>query len=353
MISFYPGPSKVHEEVPLYVSKAYKKGVVSINHRSEEFTVIFGNTIRLLKKRLLIPEDYLISFTSSATECWEIIAQSLIRRKSYHIYNGAFGEKWFRHTTRLKPEADYHNFDMQQPLSIEQLKISDDHEIICLTQNETSNATQLSNAMIKKLRERYPNHLIAVDATSSLAGINLQIEHADIWYASVQKCFGIPAGFGVLILSPRAVNKALDINEKDHYNSLPSIIEKARINQTTHTPNVLGIYLLMSVLRKRNKINDIDKKIRKRCNTWISFLEKFGDFELLIKDPAIRSTTVIAIESSESTIDKIRKSSREAGFVLGNGYGALKPTTLRIANFPALRDIEISKLKDFFQSNFN
>ena len=98
MISFYPGPSRVHTEVPAYVRDAYDEGILSINHRSDEFVQMCERTIGLLKERLNVPKDYTIFFTGSATECWEIIAQSLITDKSYHIYNGAFGQKWFDYT---------------------------------------------------------------------------------------------------------------------------------------------------------------------------------------------------------------------------------------------------------------
>ena len=78
MISFYPGPSRVHDEIPDYVQDAYDEGVLSINHRSEAFMKISEKTIRLLKSRLDIPGDYSVFYTTSATECWELIAQSVM-----------------------------------------------------------------------------------------------------------------------------------------------------------------------------------------------------------------------------------------------------------------------------------
>jgi phosphoserine aminotransferase len=91
MISFYPGPSRVYDEIPKYVKEAHRKGVLSINHRSEEFMNLYEETVILLKSKLTIPDSYKIFFTSSATECWEIIAQSFIITDSLHIFNGAFG----------------------------------------------------------------------------------------------------------------------------------------------------------------------------------------------------------------------------------------------------------------------
>ncbi|MEL7002780.1 MAG: aminotransferase class V-fold PLP-dependent enzyme, partial [Bacteroidota bacterium] len=61
-----------------YVKEAYNEGILSANHRSQSFMDLYKKTQDLLRAKLNVPEDYFIFFTSSATECWEIIAQSLI-----------------------------------------------------------------------------------------------------------------------------------------------------------------------------------------------------------------------------------------------------------------------------------
>ena len=100
----------------------------------------------------------------------------------------------------------------------------DDTDLVCITQNETSTATQLREGFILNLYNRLGGALLAVDATSSLAGLNLKYIKADIWYGSVQKCFGLPAGLGVMILSPRAVAQAKAVNDRAHYNGLPAML---------------------------------------------------------------------------------------------------------------------------------
>src|SRR5688500_9988601 len=101
MISFYPGPSRVHDHIPDYVREAFDRGILSINHRSDEFMEISERTISLLKSKLAIPKDYTIFYTTSATECWEIIAQSIIKEFSFHFHSGAFGKKWYEYTSRI------------------------------------------------------------------------------------------------------------------------------------------------------------------------------------------------------------------------------------------------------------
>ena len=181
MISFYPGPSRVHEEIPQYVKDAYEEGVLSINHRSEAFVQISARTIELLKSKLEVPNDYTVFYTSSATECWEIIAQSVISKSSFHLYNGAFGEKWYTYTKRLRPEAKGFPFEREALIDVKKTRFGKTG-VICVTQNETSNGTQVSNDTLRALKARYPGHLIAVDATSGMAGVFLDFKAADIWF---------------------------------------------------------------------------------------------------------------------------------------------------------------------------
>jgi len=348
MISFYPGPSRVYDEIPTYVKDAHKKGILSMNHRSEEFVEISKKTVTLLKEKLNIPESYNVFFTTSATECWEIIAQSLISENSLHIFNGAFGEKWFDYTHRLVPGAQAFPFDPESKLDIRKLPLKN-QEVICITQNETSNGTEVNNKLIAAIKRKNSRALVVVDATSSMAGIELNFKSADVWFASVQKCFGLPAGLAVMVCSPQAIQYMKSINEKKHYNSLAFIHEMMNKWQTTFTPNVLGIYLLMRVLKRRKSMEHIHKKTIARAIDWQKFFRGTKNLKLHIKNQGVRSLTVLTLTGNPEGITEIKTIAKEAGFLLGEGYGALKSNTFRIANFPAIRNSEIKKLMQFLE----
>ncbi len=350
MVSFYPGPSRVYDDIPKYVKDAHAKGVLSMNHRSEEFTVLMKKTVTLLKQKLNIPKDYTIFFTSSATECWEIVAQSWVTNKSFHLYNGAFGQKWYEYTYKLKTGATALPFGRETVLNPGQSVFEGSENVICITQNETSNGTQVSNKIIRTIREGSPDHIIAIDVTSSLAGIKLDFAAADIWLASVQKCFGLPAGLGIMICSPQAIKKARAINNTRFYNNAILMADMMEKWQTSYTPNVLGIYLLMRVMEKTKAISTVHKLIEKRYNNWMGFVQQHSVLHHLIKNKAVHSLTVLPLEADSKSIEKIKKSAKAKGFLLGDGYGDLKNTTLRIANFPALKDAEIRSLIKFLSA---
>lgn len=347
MISFYPGPSRIHDEIPDYVKDACKAGILSINHRSEEFMKISARTIELLKTKLEIPQDYTILYTTSATESWEIIAQSVIGKSSFHFYNGAFGKKWFEYTHKLCSGATSLAFGHDELISPKKLRLPKEESVICLTQNETSNGTQVSNDIIGMIRERYPQYLIAVDATSSMAGILLNFANADIWFASVQKCFGLPAGLGLMVCSPAAIKRVRKLGEQKHYNSLTFMADMMEKWQTPFTPNVLNIYLLNRVMEASKPIAEVHKKIEDRSRLWADFFHDRSTLQYFIRNEEARSLTVIPVTAKDALVAAIKSRAKKNGLLLGEGYGELKASTFRIANFPAIRKKEIRILMEF------
>ncbi|MFC6997662.1 aminotransferase class V-fold PLP-dependent enzyme [Rufibacter roseus] len=352
MLNFYPGPSKVYPEVRDYLVMAYDEGILSIPHRSDRFVQMMRDLVGLLRKKLNIPQDYYIFFTSSATECWEIIAQSLTPNKSMHVYNGAFGEKWLEYAKKLRPDSYGQSFELNDAIDAPLLPVEDHTDVICVTQNETSNGTQVNMQTLLKLQNQHKDPLLAIDATSSMAGLNLKFIRADIWFASVQKCFGLPAGMAVMVCSPRTMQRAKALNDKKHYNSLVYFYEKMLNYQTGHTPNVLNLYLMRQVLDRKPLIKQVDQMLVERAQDLYAFFEEFTDVQLLVENPEVRSHTVIALKGPAKLIQEIKRNAATQGIALGNGYGNWAKDTFRIANFPAIVDAEYDELKNFFRKNY-
>lgn len=352
MMTFYPGPSKIYPQVRQYLLDAHDSGILSVNHRSEAFMEMCHKTLQLLHEKLNIPADYTVVFVSSATECWEIIAQSFTRNAGFHLYNGSFGEKWFDYARRIQPNAAAASQTINESLVTLSRQLPPPNEmllatadVICLTQNETSNGTQLPGTHIRQFREFFSDALIAVDATSSLGGADLPIENADIWFGSVQKCLGLPAGLALLIASPKAVETAEKIADRRFYNSFLFMRDNIQTFQTHYTPNVLNIYLLMRVLESVENVHIIAEQLKREAADWYSFLEAHPVLKPLINNAPVRSDTVIAVAADEKIVSSVKQKAQAANIELGNGYGRWKANTFRIANFPAIDMREISALK--------
>ena len=331
MLSFYPGPSKVHPEALGYIQEAFEQGIVSMNHRSPQFEALLEATFQELHAKWNIPADYTIYFVSSATEAWEIVTQSLVRKKSTHLYNGAFGKKWAHYA---KAVAESFEFTLNQSLAeLGQQLGPIEGDTLCLVQSETSNG---SGQQIRRADFQLDEDaIIAVDATSSMGGIELPWLEADVWLASVQKCIGIPAGMGLMICSPKALARAKEVGRATHYNDVLFLEENRRLFQTQMTPNVLGIYLVYRLTQQLPSLSETNRATLAKMKIWTDFWDKKSDFSYLIEREDLRLPTVLALKGPAEKIQALHARCQANGIELGKGYGEWKKTTFRIANFPA------------------
>ena len=349
-VFFTVGPSKVDSKLPIYCREACESGILSQNHRSEAFMELWKTTQALVHQKLEIPSAYTVLVCSSATECWEIVWQSLSQKGTFHIYNGAMGEKWRKSSTSANKCAGYIQYPPQESLA-ETLEADIKGDVLCLTQTETSNGTQISNTLLRSfsIRAKERNMLLAVDATSSLGAQVLPLREVDICFASVQKGLGLPAGLALLVASPFALQRAKEIAEQHYYNSFLNIYKHITKHQSPYTPNVLGIYLLMRILKTRPSLDLISDQVKRRATTWYTFLKEHT-YTPYISSPSLRSHTILVIKDQATRIQNLRTDAKQAGYILSPGYGDLYTSTLRIANFPNLSVEDILKLQKFLRT---
>lgn len=352
MVSFYPGPSKVHPKSLEFIQEAYRSGIVSINHRSKTFENLYQDTEDILKAKWNIPKDYCLYFVSSATEAWEIVSHSIVINQSAHFYNGAFGQKWAQYNTCWHPESLNFSFEVQQHLSdyIQHAELNySTADTICLVQSETSNGT---GQLIKRSDfSQNPQAIIAVDATSSMGGIELPWMEADVWLASVQKCMGLPAGMGLLICSPNALERARSKGKKSKYNDLLFMEENRLKHQTHFTPNVLSIYLLNQMTHHLPNILTIHANTLAKSQLFEEFLNNFEQksCDFLIEDPSLRLPTVFTLAAKKTWMNGFFQAAEKQEIMLGKGYGLWNETTFRIANFPSHTTEDFNQLIEFIK----
>ncbi|WP_304234191.1 aminotransferase class V-fold PLP-dependent enzyme [Jiulongibacter sediminis] len=350
MITFYPGPSKIYPQVKKYLNEAFDSRILQMNHRSPSFMDLLKETIEIFKEKQGMPDEYEVFFTSSATEAWEILAQSVIRGRVQFLYNGAFGKKWFKYTvTNPAVEAStvIRGSRYKRDETIETVEFDPDANFYCAVQNETSNGTVIQNQFLKILPSK---SLKCFDITSSLGAQKIDFTEGDFWLASVQKGLGLPSGMGILICSPKGLKEAEKVNERNHYNSLNLIRENFKKYQTNYTPNILNIFLLNRISKEVETIEHIDQKLKQRAADLYAFFEKEGYFSL-VKNELCRSQSVLAFEINPTQLGKLKNKANEHGILLGNGYGEWKENSFRIANFPAITDEETEQLKNFIKQN--
>lgn len=360
-IYFTVGPSQIYPTLPKHISEALKQDIPSLNHRGAEFKKLYQDLDQNLKKLLGIPHNYRILFTSSALEAMERTILGTVEKNSYHIITGSFGRAWAKYAeelgkkvTKVIPDDPSRhperNSEGSNPYSslYTQNDIKD-AELICITQNDTSTGIQIPMEEIYALKKKYPEKLIAIDVVSSIPYVDIDYRKIDIIFFSVQKGFGLPAGLGVMAVSPGAIKKAERVKGKGisigSYHSILNLSEKYKTFQTPETPNVLNIFLLNKVcldLLKKG-IRKVREETDKKYELISNFFENHKKYSHAVKDEKYRSKTTIVI-NTEGDTQKIREKLSKKGFEIGAGYGENKDIQMRIANFPTQNLINLRKL---------
>lgn len=298
-----------------------------------------------LREKMRLPADYRIYYQPSSTAAMDTLLRNLVFKKSFHFVNGAFASLFFKTAIDINLEAFSFDSPWDQAVASEKAILPDDTELIAVTHNETSTGSIWPLEKIHQLRLRFPEPLIAVDVTSSFGAMVMNWQDADVWFGSVQKCLGLPAGLGFLIVNPRAFEKAkLVIKAKKGipaWQRFDVLEEKMQNYQTPETPNMLNIALLArqmtdwSIGEKETALLEKAKILYEASLPWLPY----------IADLQWRSPTVLNFLVNDPNF--WHKIAGQAGIVLGKGYGPLKEKCIRIANFPAISLEHIQNLVDY------
>jgi phosphoserine aminotransferase len=336
-----PGPSHPHQRLREFLDDAWEQDIMAVSHRGVAFSDTYRRTDRALRGLMGIPDDYVIMFVGSATEVMERIIQGVVADRSHHLINGAFAEKWFKIAEQLGKHPTAVHAAPGQPFKPADLAVPVDVELLCITHNETSTGSIIPDAVLDRLTRAEHRPLVAIDVVSSAPMTPLPWRSLDLVFFSVQKAFGLPAGLGVLIASPRALQKSEALKAKGihvgSYHSLPTLAASAAKFQTPATPNVLGIYLLGRTAEDmlERGIENLRAENRARAARLYEAIAAHEHMRPFVSDEQWRSPTVIVADVRQGST-RLRQHMNDQGLILGKGYQDFADQHVRIANFPAL-----------------
>lgn len=354
-IYFTPGPSQLYPTVKSHLLSGFEENIGSISHRSEQFIKIYQDLSHGLKQLLGIPQNYHIFIVGSGTEAMERVLQNCVEKYSLHFVNGSFSKRFFMMAQDLGKKPILIEVPLGQGFDFSKIKVPEKTELLCFTQNETSSGVMIPTEDIAAIAKKYPDILIAVDIVSSVPYVDLNYKLVDVAFFSIQKGFGLPAGLGILIVSPRAIKKAESLAQKrisiGSYHSFPKLLHYAEKQQTHETPPLLAMYLLKEVVSDMQKrgINSIRKETEQKATLLYNFLHKHATLAAFVKEKRWQSQTVIVVAIQKAQKD-VKKILAEKGFIVGSGYGENKKTQIRIANFPAHTVADVKRLINVLKS---
>jgi phosphoserine aminotransferase len=273
------------------------------SHRSGPGKKKLQELIDRHRELLEIPEDYYIGIVpASDTGAIEMAFWNLLGPRPVDVLAWeSFGQDWLKDIQdHLKLdnvsayEADYGDLpDLEQ--------VDFDHDVV-FTWNGTTSGVRVPNGdWIADDREG----LTLCDATSAVFAYELPWNKLDVTTWSWQKVLGGEAAHGMLVLSPRAVERLESYSPERPLPKIFRIKKAGKINEgvfkglTINTPSMLAVEDCLDVLTWVKEIGGIKETIARSYNNYKTLEEWVNQTEwisFLAEEQSIRSTTSITLK---------------------------------------------------------
>jgi phosphoserine aminotransferase len=190
---------------PGWTVEALSKALVGRSHRAKPAKARIEKAIALTRQLLEVPADYLIGIVpGSDTGAVEMALWSMLGERGIDVLAWeSFGSGWVTDVVKQLKLKDVRTLEAPYGRLSDLAQVDFDRDVI-FTWNGTTSGVRVPDAdWIKADR----TGLTICDATSAAFAQNLDFAKLDVVTFSWQKALGGEAAHGVLILSPRAVQR--------------------------------------------------------------------------------------------------------------------------------------------------
>ncbi|MGI6113877.1 MAG: phosphoserine transaminase [Mahellales bacterium] len=308
--NFSSGPCAKH---PGYSLDALKNAPLGRSHRSDVGKSRLQKSITRTKEILGIPDDYLVGIVpASDTGAIEMAMWNLLGPRDVDvIYFESFGKSWCNDIIKQLKLDNVRTFSSDYGLLPDLSQVDFDHDVV-LTWNGTTSGVKIPNGdFIPKDRKG----LTICDATSAVFAMEISWDKLDATTFSWQKVLGGEAAHGMLVLSPRAVERIESYTPSWPMPKIFQLRKQGKLNlgifegSTINTPSMLCNEDYLDALnwaesvgglrglieRSQNNLREVEEFVSTR--DWIDFLAA---------DPKIRSNTSVCLKV-DLEHDKIKK----------------------------------------------
>lgn len=312
---FSSGPCKKHKNYDL---SSLDKRTMGRSHRSkigkERLALAISETKRILK----IPDDYLVGIVpASDTGAYEMAMWNMLGQRDVDVCHWeSFGKGWFADAVshlKLKDIVKVNEFTAGYG-ELPNLHDTNPENDVCFTFNGTTSGVRVPEGCDFVSDDR--TGLTLCDATSACFAMNMPWEKLDVTTYSWQKVLGGEGGHGMLILSPRAVERLETYVPENR--PLPKIFrltKKGKVDgaiftgATINTPSMLAVEDYIDALEWADSMGGVDGLVKLSLDN-LGVLEKFVSenewIDFLAKDPATRSSTSVCL-TLDLSADQIKK----------------------------------------------
>ena len=278
------------------------------SHRATVGKAKLKEAIEKTREILNIPADYRIGIVpASDTGAVEMAMWSMLGARAVTMVAWeSFGAGWVTDVVKqLKLDADVRTAEYGDIVDMATIDYATD---VVFTWNGTTSGVCLPNGdAIPENREG----LTICDATSAAFAMDLPWDKLDVTTFSWQKVLGGEAAHGMLILSPRAVERlesytpAWPLPKIFRLTKGGKLIEGIFVGETINTPSMLAVEDYIAALDWAKDVGGLSGlKARATANaqTIWDFCETRDWIDNLANDPATRSNTSVCLKFTDTRI---------------------------------------------------
>jgi phosphoserine aminotransferase len=282
--------------------------ILGRSHRSKLGKERLGLAISETKRLLQIPSDYLVGIVpASDTGAFEMAMWNMLGARNVDVcYWESFGKGWFSDAIshlKLREQGVTVNEITADYGMLPDLSKTNPENDILFTFNGTTSGVRVPEgcAFISDAR----SGLTMADATSACFAMDMPWSKLDVTTFSWQKVLGGEGAHGVLILSPRAVERLETYVPQNR--PLPKIFrmtKKGKVDEsiftgaTINTPSMLCVEDYIDALQWTDRMGGVAALKQKSLDN-LAVLETFCKdnawIDFLAKDASIRSSTSVCL----------------------------------------------------------
>ncbi|HEY9800771.1 MAG TPA: phosphoserine transaminase [Leptolyngbyaceae cyanobacterium] len=288
---------------PGWSVSSLQNACVGRSHRSEDGKARLADVIERSKKILGLPADYRLGIVpASDTGAVEMALWSLLGQRPLDILAWeSFGQEWVKDVVdELKlpdvrllkaPYGNLPNLD----------EVDFNHDVVFLWNGTTSGVRVPNGDWIKDDRQG----LTICDATSAVFAMDIPWEKIDVLTYSWQKVLGGEAQHGIIVLSPRAVERletyqpAWPIPKIFRLSQKGKLIEGIFKGDTINTPSMLCVEDALDALIWAESIGGLSGLISRSEGNLAAiakWVEQSNWADFLAEKPETRSCTSICLK---------------------------------------------------------
>jgi phosphoserine aminotransferase len=278
------------------------------SHRAAPGKAKLLQAIEDTRALLGVPGDYRIGIVpASDTGAFEMAMWSLLGQRPVEMVAWeSFGAGWVTDVAKqLRIEHTAHVADYGEIVDMSALNY--DHDV-CFTWNGTTSGVRMPNG------DAIPadrTGLTLCDATSAAFAMDLPWDKLDVTTFSWQKVLGGEAAHGMLILSPRAVERletytpAWPLPKIFRLTKGGKLIEGIFKGDTINTPSMLAVEDYLFALDWAKSIGGLQGLIARadaNATTVADFVTQHDWIDFLAADPGTRSNTSVCLKFTDPRI---------------------------------------------------